>query len=569
MNLDEDSRTNSRLIDSSGNVVVFQKLYEGLGHRYPSKWWRIYLMKFDREYLKNFPPKWVQLIIDIQTIVISAFEGYFHRNDWLLQSISIAGDVVALLGTDLFQQFMKCLDAAIAELLRSYNQTISISDQSIETKYQLQDFLRHHSFVYSIEIMKNLSATQSPQTGVQSEIDPELNERIFVITDLPQGAVQSATNAAVEHFLDHNRWRFESELNSQWRIELRKRSPRLPPELWKLVIDFLSGDHERFDTIVPKTLTQCCLTCHEFLHWSRKHLYTNVQFMKHRELECFFASLSRSPDLQQFTTHIALYNKITLCTELFLRGQRFLPNLQTIFLFDMRSPLNPSLLNMRHPFPTVTRFEFEECTFLSILDLRKLVANFFPRIKHLALYNVRILSSRVLVPPQLPNRKQLSLSKLHFSRFRMDTRFPPEVYTWLSATQTPTTIQSLQIYADDIPEILPSWGSHLRFLHILFADEDELDIDDSISFGADVLPNLQTLVLVICMNQIKIYGFCDVLSKSTISNTLLCIRIWLYPDYVFLPEDLEILDDTLSHWIPHDHHVRSKSNMIIGENFQS
>ncbi|KAI0783288.1 hypothetical protein C8Q75DRAFT_473800 [Abortiporus biennis] len=269
----------------------------------------------------------------------------------------------------------------------------------------------------------------------------------------------------MEELLQRNHGWIETELRSQWRIELRLRSPRLPLELLKLVIDNLWGWDD------TATLANCCLTCHEFLRWSHDYLYEHVAFSEREQIKSFFDSLSRFPYLRRLTTNLHL-SKVEACTEFLLHGLPLLPNLQSVTLRNLHSPLHPSLTSIGHPFHSVRILEFFSCTFQSVLDLRRLIDSFFPNVTYLALYSVTINSSHLSLPPIRPQKKPLSLSHLQ-SYFLADV-----VVRWLSWAQTPNTLNSLSIRASDLAKMLPSFCRRLQLLKVAW-DMHENDLDES------------------------------------------------------------------------------------------
>ncbi|KAL4248364.1 hypothetical protein ABKN59_009695 [Abortiporus biennis] len=144
-------------------------------------------------------------------------------------------------------------------------------------------------------------------------------------------------------------------------------------------------------------------------------------------------------------------------------------------------------------------------------------------------------SSHVLLPPKLAQKKRLSLSKL-----QVTYDVPPGVCQWLSSSQTPDSLKSLYIQASDLPKMLPSLGRHLQLLRVYWnMYEDKLD--ESLSFGADVLPVLQTLVIDTLSQSTQVRTFCRVFSRSGLASSLRYIQI---RDVVKV--SLVLLDDTLA-----------------------
>ncbi|KAL4248370.1 hypothetical protein ABKN59_009691 [Abortiporus biennis] len=72
----------------------------------------------------------------------------------------------------------------------------------------------------------------------------------------------------------------------------------------------------------------------------------------------------------------------------------------------------------------------------------------------------------------------------------------------------------------------------------------KVEPDENLSFGAEVLPVLQTLTITELDFPSKVSAFCHVLLRSSLASSLCCIRIWcstLEGSYSF-----SLLDDTLS-----------------------
>ncbi|KAI0796845.1 hypothetical protein C8Q75DRAFT_213956 [Abortiporus biennis] len=412
------------------------------------------------------------------------------------------------------------LDATIAELAELYSRTLSIADipnicgfdfEFFISPSKVNKFLRDHMLIYSID----------SENG------------IYIVLDLPHDEPQKLVTTAMEELLQRSKW-IESEFNTQWRIESRVRSPRLPPEICGLVIEHLFDD--------ARTLLNCCLTCHEFLHCSRQYLYmTDISLTKHQKIKSFFESLSKLPNMRPLTIHIELSScHIKTYTEFLLHGQPLLSNLQSVHLQGMHSSsLHPSLVSIRRPFCSVTMLEFNRCTFGSVLDLRRLICNFFPNVTHLTFGDISIDSYHISLP-NLAQRKPLSLSELTFLN-----EVPAVIPQWLLWTKMPNTLQSLSINTLDLPKMFPSCSRHLQFLRVYWITNQN-ELDQNVSFGADVLPTLQTLVIssLDCISDFR--AFHDVLSRSTISSSLSCIQIQYLPSSHQMEEQSwRVLDDTL------------------------
>ncbi|KAI0790083.1 hypothetical protein C8Q75DRAFT_139324 [Abortiporus biennis] len=178
-----------------------------------------------------------------------------------------------------------------------------------------------------------------------------------------------------------------------------------------------------------------------------------------------FTLLSDSIDMSNSNVSL-LYNNIKLCTEFLIHGQYLLPNLQSITLSHMESPLHPSLLgSICRPLRSIISLELFECTFGFTLDLRRFMCSFFPNVTHLDLYGIKICSSHISLPPSLAQLKPPSLSNLtiktHLEFLDSTLTLPPpvpfQIFRWLSWTQTLTTLQSLAIYTDDLPKGVKSF----------------------------------------------------------------------------------------------------------------
>ncbi|KAL4241991.1 hypothetical protein ABKN59_000640 [Abortiporus biennis] len=124
-------------------------------------------------------------------------------------------------------------------------------------------------------------------------------------------------------------------------------------------------------------------------------------------------------------------------------------------------------------------------------------------------------------------------------------RMPAVIPQWLLWTKMPNTLQSLSINTLDLPKMFPSCSRHLQFLRVYWITNQN-ELDQNVSFGADVLPTLQTLVIssLDCISDFR--AFHDVLSRSTISSSLSCIQIQYLPSSHQMEEQSwRVLDDTL------------------------
>ncbi|KAL4243651.1 hypothetical protein ABKN59_011337 [Abortiporus biennis] len=138
--------------------------------------------------------------------------------------------------------------------------------------------------------------------------------------------------------------------------------------------------------------------------------------------------------------------------------------------------------------------------------------------------------------------KRLSVSKIILPN-DPSYRMPPQIFTCLSWIQNPTALRLLRIGIRCLAPVnlLSSCGRHLH--HLIIKLDDSGEIDESISFGADVLPTLQTLVVVIDKMDKSTKSF-HALSRSVFSPTLSCIRIWFPEIRRWDEEDCRGLDDT-------------------------
>ncbi|KAI0789534.1 hypothetical protein C8Q75DRAFT_766072 [Abortiporus biennis] len=473
----------------------------------------------------SLSPRWQQLIKTIQTMIRSKFTDLFFRNNWFQQSISIADDIDCVIEcNNLTQLIAESLDDALENLLLTgwFDGTISIKDiptffpgdsdpGALDSILVAIRILRANTLHYCFHSMNN----------------------IYIVLDLPQLDIQNCVDITLEDYdILHNK-RMQSDLDSQWRTESRMRSPRLPLEICELVINSIGGESGRY----PEVLANLCLTCQVFLHYSHKHLYKILIFIEHKRIQLFFKSLSRWPHLRRLTTDIQLgiSDSVKVYTEFFLHGrQALLPNLESLSIIKMPL-LHPSLFSIRRPFHSVSTLKVEYCTFTSVLDLRRLIDSFFPHIHHLSLEgNVSFKSSYVNLP-QRSSREPLLLQKftLGTSVYTPTERVDPNpvILDWLKWTSTPTSLLFLRILAGHFFDMIPSFGRHIQFLNIMFNEDSRVTVEDKIdkiSFGADVLPSLETLVVVLpdSGRSNTVRTFCKSLSRTSPSSTLSCVRVW-------------------------------------------
>ncbi|KAL4246268.1 hypothetical protein ABKN59_009762 [Abortiporus biennis] len=158
------------------------------------------------------------------------------------------------------------------------------------------------------------------------------------------------------------------------------------------------------------------------------------------------------------------------------------------------------------------------------------------------LHNKRMQSSR---EPLLLQKFTLGTS-VYTPTERVDPN--PVILDWLKWTSTPTSLLFLRILAGHFFDMIPSFGRHIQFLNIMFNEDSRVTVEDKIdkiSFGADVLPSLKTLVVVLLdSGQSKtVRTFCKSLSRTSPSSTLSCVRVWTHGG--FTSEGHKDLENTL------------------------
>ncbi|KAL4248358.1 hypothetical protein ABKN59_009687 [Abortiporus biennis] len=167
---------------------------------------------------------------------------------------------------------------------------------------------------------------------------------------------------------------------------------------------------------------------------------------------------------------------------------------------------------------------------------QQLIYNFFPNITYLKLEAIEINSSHILHPPSILKKKPLPLSKLRVHPIKA-----PAMFQWLSWSHTLT---SLSIHATNLLDMLPSFGRNVQFLCVQW-DMSRSQLDENLSFGADVLPALQTLLIYPYYHLNLVSVFCHILSRSSVSSSLSCIKIGDLPN-LMNEQDFIVLDDTLA-----------------------
>ncbi|KAI0793521.1 hypothetical protein C8Q75DRAFT_804330 [Abortiporus biennis] len=268
-------------------------------------------------------------------------------------------------------------------------------------------------------------------------------------------------------------------------------SPRLPWEICLHVVDYISdykGKDER-DRSDKEMLWSCCLTCRTFVGPGRRYLYKYVELDSYWILKSFIDIIKRNSHLQRLTTHLDLMTyEVEAYHYLFLHHQA-LSNLAKLTLHKMPM-LNPRLLlDQRHPFHSVTDLDLSDCGFSSVLDLRRMIGNFFPNLSYLSLSNLLLGSSHVNLPNKWP-RNVISLSELNIASILGD--YGP-ITEWLASTPSQTSICNLHISPNQTRMLL-SFGQGIEELEITsMSIAGEYDLDQAISLGPHLLPQLKTL----------------------------------------------------------------------------
>ncbi|KAL4243360.1 hypothetical protein ABKN59_011322 [Abortiporus biennis] len=443
---------------------------------------------------------WWELVSEIESVVMAALDNLIHRNRWIEEKSGLSSiDVIYIL-------VLNNEHSSTLEQLQ-----ISLHD-TLEDSFYGYDITRGGSCSDILE-MEHYSV--------------QLREYMDVVfEDLLQG---------------YDQW-FKSELESEWRIRSRSRSPRLPPEIFSIVLDTLAS----ISNDDSATLVNCCLTCQTFLRFTRHHLYQRVVLGKHKEIQCFFKSISRGHHyLRGLTTDIQLDSgDAKMYHDFFLHGQTLLSNLQSIGLSYMPL-LNPSLISIPRPFRSVKTLRIDHCKFSSVLDLRRIITSFFPNLDHLEIrQDISFQFSSITLPQivSVSRRKSPSLSTLEMSLMMGghathnggddgDGGFRHAIHKWLLWTESPTTVRFLRIQAVDLNKMLPSFGQYLHLLSVNWWNSPKgEEIDGGISFGVDILPNLTTLVMILWKKE-DIKTCCHLLSRSGFWSSptpqLSCIRLWL------------------------------------------
>ncbi|KAL4248362.1 hypothetical protein ABKN59_009694 [Abortiporus biennis] len=168
MNLNKDLSEYEHLVNSSGKVVVFMKLAELVSQ----DWWvEGNILNTSVDSNCDCPRTWVRLTKQIQETVIAVFEDYFHRNNWLPQSISVANDAVCILKLkNHLPEMIEFLNTIMENFLHvewSYDHSIAIngceSDDHSQSEWEeeeggLDEFLEEHTLVYRIDSQDDIYA---------------------------------------------------------------------------------------------------------------------------------------------------------------------------------------------------------------------------------------------------------------------------------------------------------------------------------------------------------------------------------------------------------------------------
>ncbi|KAL4248367.1 hypothetical protein ABKN59_009697 [Abortiporus biennis] len=141
-----------------------------------------------------------------------------------------------------------------------------------------------------------------------------------------------------------------------------------------------------------------------------------------------------------------------------------------------------------------------------------------------------------------------SKNEINFIRELPEDDMSPSVNHALNSSYT--ACLSSQIFNQsqygtwNLMKMLPSFGRRLQLLKVRW-DMDEDDLDENLSFGADVLPVLQTLRVTQLFGSSRTHAFCRVLSRSSLASSLSSIGIWGLPEEM-KEQDSIALDDILA-----------------------
>ncbi|KAL4242969.1 hypothetical protein ABKN59_011438 [Abortiporus biennis] len=288
------------------------------------------------------------------------------------------------------------------------------------------------------------------------------------------------------------------------------RSPRLPLELLKLIVENLDGTIEE----ERETLWCLCLTNQDLSFYSRPILYRDIEFdleedswrlklllqvlEKRKYLRTMVLDLTfcRDTTASVYTPNLTDHTELnpgptstTVTTtttgsqpntyefqwktlqgvkvfhQLFLRGPTLLPNLQKLCLSDIPQ-LHPSITSLRRfPFFKVRELVIWDTQFTSLLDLRRLMENIFPDILHLSLNHVDFQFSHVSFYPPTPN-PNFNLNQDQDHGFRDDTGQDGDTTTTTTTTSAaaqPRRLGRVQVNLEE----LESWQLSPRALSII------------------------------------------------------------------------------------------------------
>ncbi|KAI0784821.1 hypothetical protein C8Q75DRAFT_777715 [Abortiporus biennis] len=261
----------------------------------------------------------------------------------------------------------------------------------------------------------------------------------------------------------------------------------IPVEVCELILDYFHPIffQERI------ALLRCCLTCRSWVPRVRRNLYQEVKFMtvvESKNVKAFLYSLKSNMHLRGLTLKI-IFSSVGNAEKLIpvgaahhtllLRGQAVLPNLQEIVL-DYIPPLNPSLACISRPFRNVSKLSIQYTSFATLLDLRRIINNFFPNLQQLILDNSRFTSQSLQVIP--PSSKATGTSLTTLNLIINGDQFAP-LRSWLPSTNTRTTLKILNLrigggYVDlfTVQPLLLDCGSNVRELRVRWSQDTDVSI---------------------------------------------------------------------------------------------
>ncbi|KAI0784325.1 hypothetical protein C8Q75DRAFT_736201 [Abortiporus biennis] len=376
------------------------------------------------------------------------------------------------------------------------------------------------------------------------------------------------------------------------------RSPRLPLELLKLIVENLDGTIEE----ERETLWCLCLTNQDLSFYSRPILYRDIEFdleedswrlklllqvlEKRKYLRTMVLDLTfcRDTTASVYTPNLTDHTELnpgptstTVTTtttgsqpntyefqwktlqgvkvfhQLFLRGPTLLPNLQKLCLSDIPQ-LHPSITSLRRfPFFKVRELVIWDTQFTSLLDLRRLMENIFPDILHLSLNHVDFQFSHVSFYPPTPS-PNFNLNQDQDHGFRDDTGQDGDTTTattTTSAAAQPRRLGRVQVNLEE----LESWQLSPRALSII-----EKWISTRVNTFKSIkslhIPNEALSWLRICGKHIRDLTIYWPTRKDPNSNPQMNMMVnldtddsrslYAYPNTIQDPKTFELLDHTLS-----------------------